>query len=204
MRLRHLCLLASVSFGAILVNAGLQSAQAQSAAALTGTVSSQEEGNMEGVLVNAKKEGSTITITVVSDDKGNYSFPADRLSPGKYTITIRASGYTLVGPKATEVTAGATAKADLKLGKARNLAATLSNAEWLNSLPGTDQQKMFMIQCVSCHTLQRVLTSSHDAAEYEQVFNRMGRYAPGSVPTRPQPLLPGPRGERPMVQGEAA
>src|SRR5262245_26793121 len=70
-----------------------------SAAALTGTVSSQEEGNMEGVLVNAKKEGSNITITVVSDDKGVYSFPADRLAPGKYTISIRAAGYVLGGPR---------------------------------------------------------------------------------------------------------
>src|SRR5215470_3871150 len=200
MRLRQLGLLASVSFGAILVQAGLApGALAQSGAALTGVVSSQEEGNMEGVLVNAKKEGATVTITVVTDQKGNYSFPADRLSPGKYTISIRAAGYTLLEPKATEVTAGATA--DLKLGKARNLAATLSNGEWLTSLPGSHQQKQFMIQCVGCHTLQRVLTSAHDAAEYEQVFNRMGRYSPGSTPIRPQPLLPGPRGARPHVSG---
>src|SRR5215468_9431485 len=130
MRLQHLCLLASVSFGAILVQAGIRPSQAQSTAALTGTVSSQEEGNMEGVLVNARKDGSTITVTVVTDDKGNYSFPADRLSPGKYTISIRAAGYALVGPKATEVTAGSTATADLKLGKTRNIAATLSSAEW--------------------------------------------------------------------------
>src|SRR3954447_6605720 len=192
MRLRHLCLLATVS----VLPFGLpQGALAQSGAALTGVVSSQEEGNMEGVLVNAKKEGSTITTTVVTDEKGNYRFPADRLAPGKYTISIRAAGYALVGPKATEVTAGSTATADLKLGKARNLAATLSNGEWLSSLPGSDQQKQFMIQCVGCHTLQRVLTSAHDAAEYEQVFNRMGRYSPGSTPTRPHPLLPARRGE---------
>src|SRR5262245_7094295 len=139
MRLRNLCLLATIS----VLPFGLQpDALAQSGAALTGVVSSQEEGNMEGVLVNAKKEGSTITVTVVTDEKGNYSFPADRLSPGKYTISIRASGYTLVGPKATEVTAGVTAKADLKLGKARNLASTLSNAEWLNSLPGSDRKSV--------------------------------------------------------------
>src|SRR5690242_4374375 len=188
MRLRHLYLLATVS----VLPFGLpHDALAQSGAALTGVVSSQEEGNMEGVLVNAKKEGSTITTTVVTDAKGNYSFPADRLAPGKYTISIRAAGYTLVGPKATDVTAGATATADLKLGKVRNIAGTLPNAEWLNSLPGSDQQQQFMIQCTSCHTLQRVLTYSRDAAEYEQVFNRMGRYSPGSTPIRPQPLLPG-------------
>ncbi len=34
---------------------------------------------MEGVLVNAKKEGSTVTTTVVSNDKGEFSFPAGKL-----------------------------------------------------------------------------------------------------------------------------
>jgi streptogramin lyase len=174
--------------------------QAQSALALTGTVSSQEEGAMEGVLVSAKREGSTITTTVVTDDKGSYSFPADRLAPGKYTISIRAVGYTLTGPKSAEVTAGTATKADLKLGKARNIVPQLSNAEWLISTPGTDQQKRFLNDCVGCHTLQRVFTSLHDADEWKQVFARMGRYAPGSTPLKPQLLLPGPRGERPRVR----
>ena len=70
---------------------------------------------MEGVLVSAKKEGATITTTVVSNDKGQYSFPAGRLAPGKYTISIRAVGYVLDGPKSVEVSAGSDTKADLKL-----------------------------------------------------------------------------------------
>src|SRR6185295_17676231 len=122
-------LLSTVAGLAAFIVAG--SVQAQTPAALTGVVSSAEEGNMEGVVVSAKKEGSNITVTVVSDDKGNFSFPADRLSPGKYTITIRASGYTLVGPKEATITAGQTAKAEVKLGKARNVTTMLSNGEWL-------------------------------------------------------------------------
>jgi virginiamycin B lyase len=204
MRLKYFSLLASVSLGGFLVQAGVLPAQAQNAAALTGQVSSAEEGPMEGVLVNAKKDGTNITVTVVSDEKGNFRFPADRLGPGKYTISIRASGYTLVGPKTADVAAGTEAKAEIKLGKSRNIVNQLSNAEWLVSLPGTDKQKEFMINCVGCHTLQRVLTSSHSAEEYAQVFNRMGKYSPGSTPTRPQPLLPGPRGERPPVSGDQA
>ena len=35
--------------------------------ALSGQVSSEKEGAMEGVVVGAKKDGSTITIDVVSD-----------------------------------------------------------------------------------------------------------------------------------------
>ena len=64
-------------------------------AALVGQVTSQEEGPMEGVVVSAKKDGSTITVSVISDDKGHFSFPASRLEPGHYTLKIRAVGYNL-------------------------------------------------------------------------------------------------------------
>src|SRR5262245_65923746 len=66
-------------------------------AQLSGTVTSKEEGAMEGVLVRAKRAGSTITVTVVSDAKGRYSFPANRLAPGKYAIKVRAAGYDYAG-----------------------------------------------------------------------------------------------------------
>src|SRR5262245_60986235 len=193
-------------FGAAvaLLAAALMSSGAQAQAALTGLVSSSEEGAMEGVLVSAKKEGSTITTTVVTDEQGRYSFPAARMEPGKYTISIRAIGYKLDGPKTVDIPTGNTATADLKLGKVKSLVSQLSNAEWLLSLPGADKQKAFLTMCVGCHTLQRVLTSNHDAAEFQQVFLRMARYSPGSTPTHPQPLLPGPRGERPAVTGDAA
>ena len=155
---------------------------------------------MEGVLVSAKKDGSSVTTTVVSNDKGQYSFPAGKLEPGRYTISIRAAGYNLVGPKAVDVAAGAPATADVKLTKARNLVNQLSNAEWLISVPGDDKIKSFLPDCVGCHTLQRVFTSLHDADEWKQVFTRMGRYAPESTPTHPQLLVSGgARSERPRV-----
>ena len=82
---------------------------------LSGTVASDREGPMEGVLVSAKKQGSTITVTVVSDAKGAYAFPAGRLEPGSYKLAIRASGYALDGADAVELAAGKAATADLKL-----------------------------------------------------------------------------------------
>jgi hypothetical protein len=62
---------------------------------LSGQVSSAQEGQMEGVLVSARKHGSTITTTVVSDAQGHYAFPAGRLAPGHYTLATRAIGYDL-------------------------------------------------------------------------------------------------------------
>jgi virginiamycin B lyase len=195
MKLKLLSLAASVSVAA------LTSAQAQ---ILTGKVSSAEEPVMEGVLVSLKKDGSTITNTVVTNDKGEYSFPNGRIDAGKYAITIRAVGYVLDGPKSVEIPAGG-ANADLKLNKTRNLAGQLSNGEWLASAPGSDQQKQFLIGCTSCHTLQRILSAPHDVEEWKQVFNRMGRYYPGSTPVRPQLLVTGgARSERPRVNANAA
>ena len=104
--------------------------------ALTGQVSSAEEGPMEGVLVSAKRAGSTITITVVSDAQGRYSFPAAKLEPGPYALRIRAVGYDLDSPAVVEVRAGQPGAADLKLRKTEDLASQLSNGEWLASVPG--------------------------------------------------------------------
>jgi hypothetical protein len=43
---------------------------AQSAVALTGKVSSGAEPAMEGVVVSAKRDGLTITVSVVTDETG--------------------------------------------------------------------------------------------------------------------------------------
>jgi streptogramin lyase len=201
MRLNKLLFLAGVSVAPFFV----YPAQAQNSAALTGQVSSAEESAMEGVVVSAKKEGSNITISVLTDDKGKYSFPADRLSPGQYKISIRAVGYVLDGAKPVDVAAGAPATADLKLAKTKNLTAQLSSAEWLISAPGEDKQKMFMNGCVGCHTLERIFKTSYDPEQLREVFKRMALYSPGSTPQRPQLLQTGGlRGERTRVREDVA
>ncbi len=161
---------------------------AQNAAALSGAVNSAREGLMEGVVVSARKDGSTITVSVVSNDKGRFSFPASRLAPGHYTLFIRAVGYDLERPRTTTILAGQEDKVDLTLEPTRNLSAQLSNAEWLVSMPGTDAQKRFLLQCNSCHTLARIVESTHDEAEFMAVFQRMAGYYPGSTPLHPQRL----------------
>jgi virginiamycin B lyase len=175
------------------------SASAQTGAAITGTVSSAQEGAMEGVIVTAKKDGAHIAVSVVSDDRGHYSFPADRLEPGHYNIKIRATGYIPAGRMGADVASGKTATADLKLNKTDNIAAQLTSAEWLASMPGTDDQKAFLQDCTTCHTLIRPLSSGFTADDFMKIIPRMGTYAPGSQPQRPQKLLPGPRGNRGIV-----
>jgi virginiamycin B lyase len=184
--MRALLLLASV---VVLAHAPLVSAQSSSA--LSGHVASAEEASMEGVLVSAKLSGSSKTITVVTDEKGQYAFPQGRLEPGKYNVTIRAAGYDLASAVTPEVPAKGGATADLKLVKTKDLAAQLSNGEWLHSAPGTMAQKRPLLSCVGCHTLDKPFMSKHDADGFVQVIKRMGTYANQSTFIRPQKRLTG-------------
>lgn len=149
---------------------------------------------MEGVVVSAKKDGSTITVSVISDNKGRYSFPANRLEPGHYALKIRAVGYNLEAPAAANLAARKTTTSDLKLVKTKNLVPQMTNAEWLMSMPGTDDQKAYLLNCVSCHTLERVVRSTHDADEFTQVIWRMMGYAQVSQPIKPQRRMEPNRG----------
>jgi virginiamycin B lyase len=164
-------------------------AQNQAPAALTGQVTSEAEAAMEGVVVSAKKAGSIVTVSVVTDAQGRYSFPASRLAAGKYSLNIRAIGYELAAPTGADVADEQTTTVDLKLGKAKDLASQMSNAEWMMSLPGTEEDKSFLLGCVGCHTLERVVRSNHDADEWTQVIVRMNGYGPVSQPIKPQPML---------------
>ena len=155
MQMRN-ALLASVCLTFVLA-ANVDLSLAQGAAALTGVVTSDQEGPMEGVLVTAKKAGSTIAITVVTDKQGRYSFPASRLEPGEYTIKIRAVGYDLDGKGAAEVAADKPATADLKLKKTRNLAGPAHQRRVAPEHAGHAEAEGRVLNCVSCHTVERIV-----------------------------------------------
>jgi len=168
-------------------------AKSQSAgpAAFTGEVSSQEEGKMEGVLVSAKRAGSNVTITVVSDATGKFTFPGNRLQPGRFTLKVRAAGYDLASPSTIEIAANKTATADLKLVKAKDVAPQLSDAEWIMSFPGTDAQRRSALACTVCHSLEKVARTNYDAAKLAEVSKRMRTYLNGSTPIHPVVTPPG-------------
>ncbi|HEY7247137.1 MAG TPA: carboxypeptidase regulatory-like domain-containing protein [Xanthobacteraceae bacterium] len=180
-------------------------AEGQAPAALTGQVTSEAEGAMEGVVVSARKADSIVTVSVVTDAQGRYSFPANRLPAGKYTLKIRAIGYELAAPASADVADEQPSTADLKLRKTRSLVAQMSNAEWMMSLPGSEEDKSFLLNCVGCHTLERIVRSSHDADEWTHVIVRMSGYGPVSQPIKPQRMLdPGRSGTPDQFRKQAA
>jgi streptogramin lyase len=161
--------------------------------ALTGKVTSQAEGAMEGVIVGAKKAGSTVTTWVVSDAQGQYGFPRERMEPGKYAIKVRAVGYELANTS-VEVT-GEPTQLDLQLSKVTSttkLVNQMSNGELLASLQGSHEDKMALGNCVNCHTLQRVLFSHYSAEEMAPIVQRMAMHTNNSSPLHPWMRPPRP------------
>ena len=180
-------LFALLSVGFVLIGlSGLTSVQAEpkSPPALTGKVSSAEEGAMEGVVVSAKK--GIVTVSVVSDDKGQFSFPASKLDAGDYALSIRAAGYDLDGPKSVTVASDKAAALDVKLTKTKNLAAQLTNLEWMMSAPGSDDQKRALTGCTNCHSVERILNSTYTADQFVETMKRMATYSNNSFFKKPQ------------------
>jgi streptogramin lyase len=152
-------------------------------AALAGRVTSAAEGALEGVLVSARREGSNVTITVVSNASGIYAFPQARLQPGRYAMSIRAGGYVLPGTRVIDVTS-ATTTVDLRLDQASILekALQLTSAEWLHSYPLPEETKYATLRdCTRCHSQSKPAMSTYDAPTLAYIVQRM-IYSSGSTP----------------------
>lgn len=159
---------------AVIFVVAMSSVQAGESVSLTGVVTSQAEGSMEGVLVSAKRVPGTITLTVVSDRHGRYTFPVGRLEPGKYHLSIRATGYDAADPDLTVAVEKPTTEADIKLVRTRDLASQLTDVEWLMSAPGRFEEKQYLFMtCSHCHTLAPVFASTYDKSGWMTTFTRM-------------------------------
>jgi streptogramin lyase len=192
-RVRRLALLLPVlAIGLSLELAGALHAQSAPPVALAGRVSSAAEGPMEGVLVTARKTGSNVAVTVVTDGHGQYRFPDSHMAPGSYGLSIRAVGYDLASAPAVAVVAGKTTHDDLRLVPTNDLEDQVSNGEWMVSVPGTDAQRVQLLACTQCHSLQRVVDSYHTADEFRDVvLPRMSQYLIQSFWLKPQTYTTG-------------
>src|ERR1700755_2824723 len=110
---RKLTLSFAASAAVMLLHPATQTVWAQNQAALTGIVSSDAEGNMEGVVVTAKKPDSIVQVSLTTDVQVRYIFPENRLDPGEYTISIRAVGYDISAPTKATVESEKTTTTDI-------------------------------------------------------------------------------------------
>src|SRR5437660_20326 len=100
---------------------------------------------------------------------------------------LRAGGSAYADGNLKEAPDQQAATRDLRLDKTKDLAAQLSNGEWLASIPGSDRQKDQLLNCVGCHTLERIVRSKYDSEAFlTQILPRMQSYVQQSLPIHPQ------------------
>jgi streptogramin lyase len=165
---------------AVVFAIGPSTISAQGGVALSGIVSSQADGKMEGVVVTARRDGANFDVSVVSAADGRYAFPRTHLTPGPYKLTIRAVGYELSAPATATVTAGTSTTADLALQKAADISRQLTSVEWAINMPGTEAEKDKVLKeaasCAYCHNLERIVRSKYTAEQFPAVITRMAKY----------------------------
>src|SRR5215216_2374916 len=79
------------SAAAVVAGLGMTASAQAADQILTGAISSATGQKLDGIVVSAKAEGSTITTSVYTDATGNYYFPP--MAAGKYNVWAQALGF---------------------------------------------------------------------------------------------------------------
>ena len=95
----------------------------------------------------------------------------------------------LDGPASADIAAQKNALLELKLRRTQDISTQLTNTEWFMSMPGSAEQKRPLIECMSCHTFERIVRSKYNAQEFFGVLNRMANYANNTTMARIQPRV---------------
>jgi streptogramin lyase len=160
------------------------STAAEEVSPLAGKIVSPTGEPLAGIPVKARRADSTMTVSVYTDAKGEYSFPAwSDVRPGNYKVFVDLPTFEKVNKDGIGVAAGKTAHADFTL-KAKPLAYEDATAsEIIAGLPGTDRQKVLFSQCSNCHTLQWALQIPRTKEGWVKVIKMMaGRAANNDTP----------------------
>jgi streptogramin lyase len=143
---------------------------------LSGTIASASGEKLGGVTVSARREGTTVTTSVYTDETGNYYFPP--MEAGKYKVWAQALSFERA---LNDVDLSANKRQDLAL-----TAMTDNERRW-RQLPGelmvaslpeetaadARMKKIFMNQCTGCHTPSYTLQFRFDEDGWNRIINLM-------------------------------
>ncbi len=143
---------------------------------LHGTITAQDGKALEGVTVSAKLEGSTKTVSVYTDQSGEFYFPA--MQEGSYKVWAQALGFNRTD--ASLDTAKNTTQ-DLKLTTIADAEARfrqLPSEMMVAALPGESvhdarMKSVFMNNCAGCHSPSYLLQFKFDEAGWNKIINLM-------------------------------
>jgi virginiamycin B lyase len=141
---------------------------------LGGRIASSSGQPVAGIPVRAHRGNSNITVSVYTNSRGEYSFPAwSDLSAGSYSLAIELPDFEPVKRDGVTLSAGNTARVDFTLQSRQPSIADATASEIVAALPGTNDQKHLLIQCDNCHSLQFALRTPRTKEGWTQIIRRM-------------------------------
>src|SRR5215467_11786708 len=155
---------------------------AQADQLLAGAITSASGQKLEGVTVSAKRDGTTITTSVYTDQDGNYYFPP--LADGKYQVWAQALGFE-TAKGSVDLTATRKHNIALKPMTDREAMTRQLPSELLvAALPEETEddariKKIFTNNCTACHSPGYALQFRFDEAGWNKIINLM-KVVPGS------------------------
>ena len=161
---------------------------AQADQLLAGAITSAAGQKLEGVTVSAKRDGTTITTSVYTDQDGNYYFPP--LPDGKYQVWAQALGFE-TGKGSVDLTATRKHNIALKPMTDREAMTRQLPSELLVAALPEDTEddarikKIFTNNCTACHSPGYALQFRFDEAGWNKIISMM-KVVPGSG------VFPGP------------
>ena len=107
---------------------------------------------VQGAMVTAKSEKTSIEVTTFSDSLG--SFEISGLQEGAYGITVKsvgkvASGHLDIGPN------DSFKELSLSLQDVEDSTSSVPSAAWLDLLPESKMKREFILNCASCHGISK-------------------------------------------------
>ena len=143
---------------------------------LSGAIASAAGQKLGGITVSAKREGSTITTNVYTDDTGNYYFPP--MPAGKYRVWAQALGFETAK---NEVDLAANKHQDFALKtitdpekRWRQLPSELMMASLPEATPEDAHLKqIIMNNCNGCHTPSYPLQFKFDEVGWNRIIDLM-------------------------------
>ena len=141
---------------------------------LGGRVGTSDKQAVSGIPIRAHRDDTNITVSVYTNSRGEYSFPAwSDLSPGSYSVAIVLPDFEPVNRQGVTLTPGNTVRLDLTLQSRQPSIADATAAEIAMAEPGTDDQRFLLTQCDNCHSLQWALRKPHTKEEWVKIVRRM-------------------------------
>src|SRR5262245_8095282 len=176
---------------AAIATAGFVTTVAQAAEqSLSGTITSASGEKLGGVTVSAKRDGTTITTSVYTDQQGNYYFPP--LEAGKYKVWAQALTFE-TSKSAVDLTAAKRQDLTLRpITDKERAFRQLPGEMMIAALPedtaaDANMKRIFMNNCTGCHAPNYPLQFRFDEDGWNKIIDLMKVVQnTGAVPPTPK------------------